>query len=145
VDHEVSAQLRDEARQQKTATKRINKLVSLLREETCGQVEVEKPNDVLRLPFENVNSLGVFSTGRVRGQRLKQMRYLLKKWVLKWHPLLKPKLTGGTPVRDSSLTIYLLAGRTDAAWPHTTPQWERPTVQETRSGEGHDDVWESSL
>ena len=51
----------------------------LLREETCRNVEFEKPNDVLCLLFENVNSLGMFSIDRARCQKLKQMRLLLKK------------------------------------------------------------------
>jgi hypothetical protein len=54
--------------------------VSLLNEETCEQVEVENPNDVRRLLFKNVNSLELFLTGRARGQKLKQMRPILKKW-----------------------------------------------------------------
>ena len=80
MDHEVNARLRDKARQQQAATKRINELVLLLRKKMCGQVEIEKPNNVLQLLFENVNSLGVLLTGKTRGQKLKQMRHLLKKW-----------------------------------------------------------------
>ena len=46
-----------QARQRKAVKKHVNNLVSLLREETCSKVEKDKPEDVFRLLFENVNSL----------------------------------------------------------------------------------------
>jgi hypothetical protein len=45
VDHVVSVQLRDRTRQRKAATECINELMSLPREETCGQVKVENLNN----------------------------------------------------------------------------------------------------
>ena len=35
---------------------------------------------VFKLIFENVNSLGAFATGEARGRKLRQRRYLLKRW-----------------------------------------------------------------
>ena len=52
----------------------------LLCKEVCGQVEEEKPEDVFQILFENGNSLGVLATGEARGENIRQMRYLLKKW-----------------------------------------------------------------
>ena len=70
-NHSVSMQLREEARQNRAASKRVNKVMSLLRKETYGQAEVEKLKDVLWLLFEDVNSLGVFLKCRARDQKLK--------------------------------------------------------------------------
>ena len=70
-DPTVIPQQKDGNRQRKEAVKQVNNLVSLLSKETCGQVEVEKPDDVFRLLFENVNSLGVFATGEARGSKLR--------------------------------------------------------------------------
>ena len=80
VDPTVIVNQKTQARQRKAATKHVNDLVSLLCKETCGKVEKDKPEDVFRLLFENVNSLGVFATGEARGRKLRQIRYLLKKW-----------------------------------------------------------------
>ena len=80
VDPIVIAKQIYESRQRKAAMKQVNDLVSFLDKETCGQVEAEKSEDVIRLLFENVNSLGVFATGEARGSKLRQMRYLLNKW-----------------------------------------------------------------
>ena len=51
-----------------------------MREETAGKVDLKKPCHVLRLLFKNVNSLGIFSSGRAKGLKLNQMRYLIKKY-----------------------------------------------------------------
>ena len=41
---------------------------------------LKKPSNVLRLLFENANSIEVFSTGKAKLQKLDQMRYLIKKY-----------------------------------------------------------------
>ena len=69
-----------QARQRKVATKHVHTLVLLPCKETCGKVEEDKPEDVFQILFENVNSLGVLETSEARGRKLRQMRYLLKKW-----------------------------------------------------------------
>jgi hypothetical protein len=74
VDPIVIANQKTQARQRKVAIKYVNDLVSLLCKETCGKVEKAKPEDVFRLFFENVNSLGVFATGEARGRKLRQIR-----------------------------------------------------------------------
>ena len=71
ADSTVIVNQKTQSRQRKAATKHVNDLVSLLCKETCGQVEEEKPEDVFRTFFENVNSLGVFATGKARGRKLR--------------------------------------------------------------------------
>ena len=76
VNHKIHS------RQRKAATKLKNNLVSLRCKETCGKVEEDKPEEVIRILFENANSLGLFTICEARGRKLRQMRYLLNKWNL---------------------------------------------------------------
>ena len=64
----------------KDAMNAINKLVKALAAKECGRLDKKKPSDVYKLLFENVNSLGVFSTGKARNKKLRQLRYLLNEW-----------------------------------------------------------------
>ena len=59
-DPAVKASIQDQRKQRKEAIKKTNELISLLREETSGKIDLKKPSDVIRLLFENVNSIGVF-------------------------------------------------------------------------------------
>jgi len=58
----------------------INDMGQGLRDQERGYVEKEKPSDTMRLMFENVNSLGVFTTGKSRNRKLRQLRHLIKEY-----------------------------------------------------------------
>ena len=79
VDPILIVNQKTQTKQKKAAIKHVNSRVVLLCKETCGKIERDKPEDVLRLLFENINSLGVFATGKARGRKLRQMRYVLKR------------------------------------------------------------------
>ena len=72
-DPAVKADVNNQRRLRKEAMKKVNELLAQCRKDNCGKVEVTKPNDVLRVLFENVNSIGVFSTGKAKIQKLNQM------------------------------------------------------------------------
>ena len=80
VDPTAIVDQKTQARQRKAAKKSRERSGVPALQEICGKVEKDKPEDVFRLLFENVNSLGVFATGEPRGKKLRQMQYLLKKW-----------------------------------------------------------------
>ena len=65
-DPTVKAGIKEQRRARKEAIRIVNELLRELRDDKRGKVSCEKPDDVLRLIFENVNSLGVFSTGRAK-------------------------------------------------------------------------------
>ena len=89
MDLTVIVKQKVKARQQKVAMKQMNDLVSLLGNETCGQVEVEKPKDVFQLLFENIDSLGVFATGEARGSKQAQTDEVLAEQVKYGHGFLR--------------------------------------------------------
>ena len=66
--------------QRKEATKVISELVNELREHERGHVEKEKQSNTVRVMFENVNSLGVFATGKARNRKLRQLRHVIKEY-----------------------------------------------------------------
>ena len=74
------AQQKVVVQQRRDTTKAINDMVQSLREQERGHVEKEKPSDTMRVMFENVNSLGVFATGKSRNRKLRQLRYLIKEY-----------------------------------------------------------------
>ena len=79
-DPTVKAGIKEQRRARKEAIRIVNELVRELKDDKRGNVNCEKPDDVLRLIFENVNSLGVFSTGRAKLRKQNQMRYLMRKY-----------------------------------------------------------------
>ena len=60
--------------------KMVNEMVHKLTEQERGHVEKKKPSDTMRVMFENVNSLGVFTTGKHRNRKLRQLRHLIKEY-----------------------------------------------------------------
>ena len=72
--------VKEQRRAHNEAIKIVNELVKELKEDKRGNVKFEKPNDVLRLIIENVNSLGIFSVGKAKLRKLNQMRYLICKY-----------------------------------------------------------------
>ena len=79
-DPMVKVCIKEQQRAQKEEIKIVNELVKELRKDKRGNLEFEKPDDVLRLIFENVNSLGVFSAGKTKLRKQNQMRYLIRKY-----------------------------------------------------------------
>ena len=104
----IKATLKDQLQQRRAAIKKVNNIISLLREEACGKVDLKKPSNVLRLLFENVNSIGVFASGRARGQKLNQMRHLIKKYDIDVASFVETQVDW-RQVRESSLFENLFA------------------------------------
>ena len=76
----TKAQQKVVVQERKGVTKMVNEMVHKFKEQERGHVEKKKPSDTMRVMFENVNSLGVFTTGKHRNRKLRQLRHLIKEY-----------------------------------------------------------------
>ena len=62
------------------ADENIVKLIEETKGTQVSQVKQAKPDDVVRVFFENFNSLGVFTQGKARRKKIKRLRELAGKY-----------------------------------------------------------------